>query len=341
VKLTDLTLQKLKFDGTQKRIFDDGLPNFGVRTYQSGHRFIVLVGKERQSHTIGRYPEMSLKEARTAALRLLSDTNAPKSTKLSNEALDAFFTHCEGKNKPRTVRDYRRLLKSFPSGKIASIGRVELLDALTRLVHVPAERAHTTTAFQVFLNWCVHNGYLETNPIAGLRNQGTVRKRERVLTDEELRNIWTALDDSDFSNIIRILILTGLRRGEVAHISVTGNTLTIPAAYTKNKREHNIPIGEFTKQYARPIAFNGWGKSKARLDEASGVTDWTIHDLRRTFATAHQRLGTPVHITEKLLNHVSGTFSGVTGIYQRHTYLDEMRQAVLSYENWIKSNCLG
>lgn len=193
----------------------------------------------------------------------------------------------------------------------------------------------------MFLNWCVHNGYIETNPIAGLRNQGRINQRERVLTDDELAKVWKALVDDDFSDIIRILILTGLRRGEVAYISVSGDTLTIPAEHTKNRREHNIPIGQLAKQYARPITFNGWSKSKARLDKASGVTAWTIHDLRRSYATNLAKLGTPVHVTEKLLNHTSGTFAGVTGIYQRHSYFEEMREAVQAYENWLKSICPG
>jgi integrase len=83
--------------------------------------------------------------------------------------------------------------------------------------------------------------------------------------------------------------------------------------------------------------FNGWSKSKAALDELSGVTDWTLHDLRRTFATIHARIGTPVHVTEKLLNHISGTHAGVVGIYQRHSYMPEMRKAVEAYDAYLSA----
>jgi integrase len=85
---------------------------------------------------------------------------------------------------------------------------------------------------------------------------------------------------------------------------------------------------------------NGWSNSKAAFDrlirgeaEKSPVNPWTLHDLRRTFATSLAALGTPIHVTEKLLNHVSGQISGVAAIYNRHAYLDEMRQAIEKWED--------
>ncbi len=75
-----------------------------------------------------------------------------------------------------------------------------------------------------------------------------------------------------------------------------------------------------------------FSKSKAKLDVAVEFSDWTLHDLRRTYSTIHARLGTPVHITEALLNHQSGTISGVAQIYNRYDYMKEMQTAVLAYE---------
>ena len=83
--------------------------------------------------------------------------------------------------------------------------------------------------------------------------------------------------------------------------------------------------------------FNGWGKPKALLDAeiaevGAAIPHWTLHDLRRTFATNLAALQTPVHVTEKLLNQLSGTVSGVAAIYNRHTYMDEMREAIAKWE---------
>jgi integrase len=78
--------------------------------------------------------------------------------------------------------------------------------------------------------------------------------------------------------------------------------------------------------------FNGWSKSKAVLDKASGVKGWTLHDLRRTFASNLAKLRVPIEVREKLLNHQSGSFAGVAGIYDRYDYMTEMRDAISLWE---------
>jgi integrase len=65
------------------------------------------------------------------------------------------------------------------------------------------------------------------------------------------------------------------------------------------------------------------------------VDPFTLHDLRRKFATIHAKIGTPIHVTEKLLNHVSGTISGVAAVCNRHSYLDEMRDAIEQYDGYV------
>jgi integrase len=84
-------------------------------------------------------------------------------------------------------------------------------------------------------------------------------------------------------------------------------------------------------------SYSGWSKSKAALDLASGVDDWTLHDLRRTFATNLAGLNVAPHVVEKLLNHASGTISGVAAIYNRFQYVAEMRAAVEGWEARLTS----
>jgi integrase len=337
VRLTDKYLSSLKYQGKQIKIFDDGLPNFGVRLYKPGPSFIVMLGKERRLKTIGRYPKLSLKEARTRALALLNDYD-PHTLEISSlSAVEAFLGHCIKHNKPRTVKDYTRLLnKHFPSGNMSSLTKNVLLKKLATLSNTPAEQFHATAVFQTFLNWCVHNGQIEFNPLAGLKNQGKLGNRDRVLTDDELKAVWDTLGTGRFSTIVRLMILTGQRKGEISHLILQDDMLFLPKEYAKNGHDHTFPIGELTKQYFLSVKYNGWSKAKTALDNASGVTDWTFHDLRRTFATNHARLGTPIHVVEKLLNHVSGSFSGVAGIYNRYSYLTEMKEAVTVYELHLK-----
>ena len=205
------------------------------------------------------------------------------------------------------------------------------------------------------MNWCLRHGLIEVSPVPPLRLRA--QARARVLNDNELRTVWHRADEYGFpyGRIVQFLILTGQRRGEIAalrRVWIDGDTITFPPGFTKNKREHSIPIGPLaTKMIAelpdlgtdllfpargsgeRP--FNGWSKSKRSFDRAIDVTDYTLHDLRRTFTTRLAALGTPIHVTEKILNHVSGTVSGVAAIYNRHSYMDEMREVVAAYEGHL------
>jgi integrase len=86
--------------------------------------------------------------------------------------------------------------------------------------------------------------------------------------------------------------------------------------------------------------FAGWGKSKERLDKKSGVSEWTLHDLRRTYATIQAQLGTPPHVIEALLNHKSGIISGVAQTYNRYHYLAEMKAAVSNFDAHFQATVL-
>lgn len=136
---------------------------------------------------------------------------------------------------------------------------------------------------------------------------------------------------------------TGQRRTEIGSLPMT-----------KYKREHTLPLGPLaistigaiprSDDYMFPGReqegpFNGWSKSKARFDINCGVIGWTLHDLRRTFATVHASIGTPPHVIERLLNHVTGTISRVAAISNRWHYMDEMREAVSTYERHLQRLC--
>jgi integrase len=85
----------------------------------------------------------------------------------------------------------------------------------------------------------------------------------------------------------------------------------------------------------KPIKSFGWMKDQ--IDKASGVTDWTLHDLRRTVASGLQRLGVRLEVTESVLNHRSGSMSGIVAVYQRHDYAEEKRAALVRWADHIES----
>lgn len=338
--LTDLAIQKLPTPSSGQKVYYEP-SGLGVRISQGGTKsFVVQLGARRRRKTLGRYPQLSLKAARAKAMMYINHADRYAVSYKSDLLIEEFLQEVKNRLKPRTHADYKRILeKHFPKTDIQTVDRSYLRNVMKRFTHRPGELFHITAVFKTFLNWCVQQDYIEFNPIAGLRNTGRVNSRERVLDDQELSSIWHSLPDDDFGTYVRLMILTGQRKGEIPYIEIADDVAHIDGTYTKNSRSHSFPVGALTLLYYQPVTWQGWSKSKARLDEDAGVSSWTYHDLRRTFATNHARLGTPIHVIEKLLNHVSGTISGVAAVYNRYGYMDEMRQACDKYEKWLASTC--
>ena len=219
---------------------------------------------------------------------------------------------------------------------------------------VAADRtlAHLRKAF----NWQMVRDEAFVSPIIkGMaRTAPKSRSRERTLTDQEIRDLWAALDDEEtpeaFRYIVRELLLTAQRRTEVSAMhdrEIKGDLWTIPKERSKNNREHVVPL---TPQARRWIGnrqgflfsttdgkkpFTGYSKAKRTLDAAIArrrkeageppMPNWTLHDLRRTARSLMSRAGVEPDIAERVLNH---TISGVRGVYDRHEFLDEKRDAL-------------
>ena len=365
--LTELAIRtaELPVSGTLT-LWDGGLKNFGCRVSAKGTKsFIVLLASGRR-HTIGRYPILSLAEARAAAKRALAEKTLGKvrpNTTGYLAAVDEFLTHNEEKNRPRTVFEYKRLLTSrfsFGTTRLADITSEQIEKKLKPLVDRPSEQQHAFTAIKVFFNWALKRRYVQSNPCSALFSPSKPTSRSRVLSDKELRTVLkqARVEFSAYGKIVDLLILTGQRRGEIVAlewkwIDEKESIITLPSSITKNGREHVFPYGSTvaavlstiprTSAYLFPATkerrkgqpvtvFGGWNRPKIALDKRCKIAPWTLHDLRRTFATNLAALGTPIHVTEKLLNHISGTVSGVAAVYNRHAYMDEMRAAIDAWE---------
>ena len=239
-----------------------------------------------------------------------------------------------------------------PADRLTRRDVVQLLDQL------PPNMARATAAYgRACFGWGARRDSVAGNPFVSLPVQG-VTKRDRVLDEAELARVWTAAAaaSAPFGPLVCIMILTGQRREEVAgmawaEMSADLETWTIPAERTKNGVPSVVPLSAsavaivhqrlITMRGQRRglvfpgasglATFGGWSKSKTKLDADSVVTDWRLHDLRRTVATGLQRLGVRLEVTEAVLNHVSGTRGGIVGIYQRHDWAAEKRAAL---EGW-------
>jgi integrase len=368
MRFTDTGLRSLSApEKGQRAVWDEALPTFGVRVSQGGSKTFVLKHQNR-FHTIGRFPLLSLSAARTEAKRMLAEFTLGRIRPHSittKQAIELFINEKKKSRRPRTVQDYKWLLnRHFAfTGQLADITPAQVSHRLAKLPR--SQYNHALTAGRIFFNWCRKQRYITDNPCEGFAKHST-QPRTRILSDGEIKSIWRACGPetlpsrglktvepdlpASFATIVKLLILTGMRRSECAAIRkeyIKDNLLTLPPTLTKNGREHSIPLTGIalnllpnsTNGYLlsakndRPFA--GWSKAKSLLDNVSGVSGWTLHDIRRTVATRLAEMGVAPHVIERLLNHTTGQISGVAAIYNRARYLDEMRQALELWENHL------
>lgn len=347
------------------------MKGFGIRISVGGSKtFVVMYGQRRSLRTLGRYPDMTLAEARVEAKKALGEVagkedNTPSRAKsLSFAEVQAhFLKDTAPRTKSSTYNEYVRLLsKHFPFDKpINEVTRKDIADIIDELRERPSAAHHAFVAIRTVMNWAERHGHVEYSPVPPFKFRAN--PRSRFLKDEELVAVWNRALQVGFpyGTLVQLLILTGQRRGEIAGLRrswLSKDTITYPAGFCKNKREHVVPLGPMAQEIINNIsktndllfpasrslvrgkptgAINGWPKYKRNFDSGlEGVAPYTLHDLRRTFSSQLASLGTPIHVTEKLLNHVSGTVSGVAAIYNRYSYAAEMRAAVETFEARLK-----
>lgn len=339
MSLTDATIRALPAPPKGQKIYlDAALKGFGCRVSQGGTKtFLLLLGAQRQKITIGRYPVISLAEARAEAKRLLAEFTLGKRTPQSitfSQAVELFLADKAQSRRPSTVKAYRTKLNRYGfKCKLTGISPTEAARRLNKIT-ASSERSHVLVAGKVFFNWCIKRRYLSENPLFGLAKPHCP-PRDRVLTQDEIRRLWSA--QGAFADYCKLLLLTGQRRSELRQATVKVDRLIVPASVAKNGRESVIPLTALARSYLQPFPDFDWGRAKAKLDRAIGIAPWTLHDLRRTCATNLAELGVPPYVVERLLNHVTGTISGVAAIYNRYSFLEEMRAAIELWEGRLRS----
>lgn len=395
--LTMQSVERLKpLPARRVEIPDAALPGFylviqpsGAKSWAVRYRF----GGKTRKLTIGPYPLFDLSAARTAAREALQMAARGQDPILERRAgVEAALAaerdtvravaeqyverQLKPNAKPRYAVEAEALLRNHVVarwgdrriGEITRRDAIALMDGLTDAgMGVGANRVFA--AARALFNWALSREIIETTPFLRLKPPVAEITRDRVLTDAEVRLVWLAAErvGYPFGTMVQFLLLTAQRRDEVARMTwaeVDDDGLwLIPAARTKNSREHLVPLPSparaileaapwitgrsgFVLTTDGETASSNFAKNKTKLDnamlalarEAAAETGadpskvelqpWRLHDLRRTAATGMARLGFPVHVTEAVLNHRSGTISGVAAIYNRYAYLDEKRTAL-------------
>jgi integrase len=307
--------------------------------------------KALQAVAAGRDPCFDKREARRAVA-------ADPGRDLVSTHVEVFLArYVRPQTKARTAAETERRLRKYVlpawgERRVREITRRDVIELLDGIVDVgaPITANRTLTTLKTFFGWLVDRSVIEVSPCARVKAPAPETSRDRVLNDDELRALWRASESlgGAYGGFARFLLLTAQRRDEVAGLrrsELKGDLWTIPAERTKGGAAHDVPLSQparcvldeapangradyvFTVTGETPI--NGYSGAKRKLDAAlPAMPHWTFHDLRRTAASGMARLGIPVNVIEAVLAHRGGEVSGVSAVYNRHSYLPEKRRAL-------------
>ena len=221
---------------------------------------------------------------------------------------------------------------------------------------IAANRVHAYT--RRFFSWLCERDVIGASPCTGVKPPSKERARDRVLDDSEIKQLWAACDavGGPAGAAIKLLCLTGARLAEVTGMrrsEIDGDVWSLPPERVKNATPHEVPLSAQAlaiigsvpvfadaPDYVFPSA--SMSRVKAAVDGHMKPTrPWVLHDLRRTAASGMAALGIRLPVIEKVLNHKSGTFRGIVGVYQRHEYAAEKRDALQCWADFIEQLVSG
>jgi integrase len=366
--------------------WDEAMPGFGLMVTPKGHKSFVVQyrtgGRSKRMHLKG---GLTLSEARKEAKAVLGSVakggdplgERRKAAHAKSDTLKAIveeYLAREG-DRLRTIGDRRAALERLvlPTLGTRQIDEITRTDVTRLLDRIADERGapmadHTLAYLRRVMTWHASRSDTFRSPIVrGMaRTRPSQRRRQRVLSDDELRAVWRAAEVSQnaFGYLVQFLLLTATRRNEAASMrrgEVSGDEWTIPQERYKTGLELVIPLSPaaqavlaaapkvgksgyvFTTDGKTPIA--GFSKFKRAFDakvlaelrkedpEVKPLPNWTLHDLRRTARSLMSRAGVPSDHAERCLGHV---LPGVRGTYDRHEYLPEKKHAFASLGSLVE-----
>jgi integrase len=380
MKLSSTAIKSLTLPpGTKDKTFwDDELGGFGLRLREGGSRTWVVqydVGGKSRRVTLGPTSLLDVGAARTKAkdllaqVRLGGDPVADKRTRRMQAAetfgalLPRYLIANQQTWRPASFKQVERRLEKLARPlhplPLTSIDRrtISRLIADIAASNGPTAATNAHGTLSGYFSWLMREGLLDLNPMLNTNKPKPRPGRERMPTEDELRAVWAALTDGDdYSDIVKLIILTACRRGEIGglrwdEVDLDGALIEIPAARMKNGRPHMVPLSEPALAILRRrqrtgdhvfgrsgrVGFQGWSARRKALDAAIGGLrpDWVLHDFRRLASTTmHDKLGIQPHIVERVLAHV-GHQRGVAGTYNKAEYLTEKRRALARWADYV------
>jgi integrase len=358
--LTDRFTANIKLrEGKRAEYFDETVRGLALRVSPEVKSwcFHYTAGGVRKRLTLGTYPATSLSKARTLATeaRGLAEDGADPST-ITSAAENTLKAICEDylaregpklRSAQQREKTFERLVyHQLGTTQIDAIRRSDIVRLLDKIEDErgPVMADKVLSLLSKVFSWHASRSDEFRSPLVrGMgRTKPSERARERILTDDEIRSVW-AKAEGVFGSFLRFILLTAARRSEAGKMTwgeIADGVWTLPAVRNKTKIDLVRPLSNaalsvlaelqqgnanravFSVQNGTPLT--GYWNYKLEVERVSGVTGWTIHDLRRTARSLMSRAGVNADIAERCLGHVIG---GVRGIYDRHEYLEEKRRA--------------
>lgn len=363
---------------------DDAVPGLALRLRAGGNRgwtFQYRIGRKQRRMSLGDASAISLHAVRKVASQLHARVKLGQDPAGEKHAahvragetfgalLPQYLARQRDRLRPRAYVEVERHLavhaKRLHGMPLASIARRDVATVLSavaaKLSAASANRVRSSLSGM--LMWAVREGLIETNHAAWTEKREEAL-RTRLISDSELRAIWSALPEGGYSDVVRLLILCAARREELGALSwhevdLERALISLPAVRVKNKRPREIALNEpavailrarWEKNTGRDLVFRqygargfaDWSKQKQLLDQrirAAGVEmpAWTLHDFRRLASTTmHERLGIQPHVVEACLGHV-GHQRGTPGRYNLALYRADKATAMARWGEFVTS----
>jgi integrase len=381
IALTDKFCSSAKSLGAQTDYFDTVAQGLSLRVAKNGYRswcfnFRSPRDGKRARATVGTYPATSLAAARGKAIEARGHVDAGNDPRLvlAGQAaagmtmaalVDAYLADPEKavlRSRDEIERRLRKnVLPVIGEVKIAELRRRDVRN-VSDIILRRGKRIEATRVFEdvrAVIRWAVENEYLDANPLDGMSKPAESASRNRVLSDEEIRTLWTGLPKSlarsvQCQRIIKLCLVTAQRVGEVAGIvpaelDLTAREWRLPESRVKNATAHTVPLSDLAIRIIKEaMADAGEGAQlfpcgdgslaaaavartilRANKDGRFGIAQWSAHDLRRTALTGMARLGVAPIVLGHVANHRSTTRAGVTlAVYSQYAYDKEKRAAL-------------
>jgi integrase len=372
--LSDAIVRRLPVPQVGSAIRWDGVAGFGIRVNAGGGKVFFFnyrtkTGRQRR-YTIGAYPSWATSSARIEARRLdhlvdqggdpLGELQEGREAPTVTELIERFKAEHLSRKRESTAIDYGRMIRNHIA---PALGKLKVTDvAFTDIDHLHRRisaaghpyRANRVIAvvskmFSLAVRWKLR----DDNPTEGVEKNLEYQRR-RYLTDDELAGLIKALashPEKQTADAIRLLLLTGARRGEVlamrwGDVDLTKGTWSKPASSTKQKEPHQVPLSPPARRLLQELAqqsdkkrelpefvFTGAGqtghiveikRSWRRICKAAGISNLRLHDLRHSFASALVSDGASLPLIGALLGHSNPS----TTLRYAHLFDSPMRKAV-------------